>query len=247
MTGNLAGGILTDLSKAFDCLDHDLLIAKLEAYGFEKSALTFLYSYLSERRQRTKVNNFVSDWLYILLGVPQGSILGPILFNIFMNDIFYFVQNKCLANYADDNTPHTTGCDIATILHTLENETDILLKWFNINYFKMNADKCKLLVTKNSDNVSVQIDGHYIKGSINVKLLGVKIDNTLSFNDHVSSIYKKGSQKLHAIARVSPYLSTQKLRVLLKAFICRPDGRLDSWPASHFESLNVSRFECLKV
>ena len=83
----------------------------------------------------------------------------------------------------------------------------------------MNPDKCKLLVTKNSDNVSVQIDSHCITGSNFVKLLGVKIDNTLSFNDHVSSLYKKASQKLHAIARVSPYLTTEKLRILLKAFI----------------------------
>ena len=194
--GNIAGGILTDLSKAFDCLNHALLIAKLEAYGFEISSLTFIYSYLSQRRQRTKVNNFVSEWKYINLGVPQGSILGPLLFNIYMNDLFYFVPEKTLANYADDNTLHCTGSDIETISSTLENKTDILLKWFDINYFKMNADKCKLMVTKHSDNVSLQIDGHCIKGSNCVKLLGVKIDSTLNYNDHVSSLYKKSQCKI---------------------------------------------------
>ena len=101
---NSADAVLTDLSKAFDCLNHDLLIAKLDEYGFEKNAINFIFDYLKERKQRTKVNNSYSSRRNIQYGVPQGSILGLLLFNIYINDIFFFITEKKVANYADDST-----------------------------------------------------------------------------------------------------------------------------------------------
>ena len=217
--GHLAGALLTDLSKAFDCLHHELLIAKLYAYGFDITSLEYIYSYLTCREHRTKVNNSFSEWTYITRGIPQGSILGPLLFNIYINDMFFFINENNLANYADDNTPFATNLQLNTLLKNLETDTSILVKWFKDNYFKLNPNKCHLLVTKHSKDVTVTVDGETIMGSPTVKLLGINVDNKLNFNDHVSKLCCKVSQKIHALARISPYMSTEKLRCILRAFI----------------------------
>ena len=99
------GALLTDLSKACDCLSHDLLLAKLNTYGFNLPALRLIQSYLSKRKQRTKINSEFSSWEEILFGIPQGSILEPLLFNIFLCDLFFEMNDLDFASYADDNTP----------------------------------------------------------------------------------------------------------------------------------------------
>ena len=125
--------VLTDLSNAFGCLDHKLLTTKLQANGFGHEALTFIYNYLSHRTQRKTVASTYSSYRDIKFGVPQGSIL---LFNRFLNDIFFFVKDTKITNYADDTTPHAIDDSIKKLLETLERDTNKVIIWFKFNEMK---------------------------------------------------------------------------------------------------------------
>ena len=118
--GNQFGALLTDLSKAFDCIDHKLLIAKLYEYRVSSSALNMISSCLKHRTQWIKINDSFSTRSNIEHGVPQGSILGPLLFNINMIDLFYACKENDITNYADDKTPYSWGTDIPTVISELQ-------------------------------------------------------------------------------------------------------------------------------
>ena len=139
------GALLTDLSKAFDCISHDLLIAKLNAYGLSLSALKLVHSYLQNRKQRTKIGSSYSLWEEIVSGVPQGSILGPLLFNIFLCDLFLSIENNYFTNYADDTTPYVIGNNPDEVVSELKDITEKLFTWFSQNEMKANLGKCHML------------------------------------------------------------------------------------------------------
>ena len=221
--GGAFGALMTDLSKAFDCLSHELLIAKLEAYGFDEKSLKLIYNYLSNRKQRVKINDSYSSWREILYGVPQGSILGPLLFNIFICDMFYFLENYELANYADDSTPYSAKRNHKLVIEELETSSSILFKWLQTNYMKVNTDKSHLLLSGNVSLTS-NIDNKLIESENEQVLLGVTIDSNLSFEKHINNLCKKASQKLNALARISGYINLQKRRVIMKSFIISQFG-----------------------
>ena len=133
------GAVLMDLSKAFDTLNHDLLIAKLSAYGFEHDALKLIYSYLTNRWHRTKINSAFSSWEELTQGVVQGSVLGTLLFNIYLNNLFYHSECKEVFNFADDTTFYTCNNDLSSLINFNRFEHDSLLaiEWFENNHMKL--------------------------------------------------------------------------------------------------------------
>ena len=212
------GALLTDLSEAFDCLDHKILIGKPNAYGFSLPTLELVYDYLSNRKQRTKVKRTInikihmllyfydrtySSWLEIVFGVPQSSILGPLLLNIFLADLFFKLNDADIASYADDNTPYAITDDINGVIISLEKASKVLFQWFESNLLKVNADKCHLLVSS-SDAVNLRISKYDIKNSECEKLLGVKCESKLTFEKHITNIWRKAIKKTYALASIAP-------------------------------------------
>ena len=140
--GNVFGALLTDLSRAFDCHPHDLIIAKLNSYGFNLTALSLVHNYLIKRKQRTKINQSYSSSQDILFEVLQGSVLGQILFKIFLSDFFLIVDDVDIANYADDNTIYKEHENTGDLITYLQDAVAKLLKWFSDNQMKGSTDKC---------------------------------------------------------------------------------------------------------
>ena len=156
-----------DPFKAFDCLPHDLLLAKLEAYGFDINTLKLFQSYLNKRRQFVSIHGIMSDILEILSGVPQGSILGPILFNIFLNDLLYHIKSTNTHNYADDNALSAAAKTVAKVIELLETGGEEALSWLNDNFMFANLDKFQAIVSrkdkKDENDLEIRIGNQVIK------------------------------------------------------------------------------------
>ena len=151
--GEYVACLSMDLSKAFDCLPHCLTICKLYSYGVSREAC-----YLRDRKQRIKLGSSRSEWTELFKGVPQGSIFGPLIFNIFLNDIFYFVSKGDLYNYADDNCISVSHKYIRVVSAQLENETQIMTKWFADNSMKANVDKFQgIILSGGRNNTAIQV------------------------------------------------------------------------------------------
>ena len=144
--------------------------------GFDNSSLTFIYSYLSKRKQITKINSSFSCWTEILFGVPHGSILGPLLFNAYICDLFSEVRNLEYASFTDDITPYSCLPEIIPILEKLEKGIQSMFDWFSEIFLKANADKCHL-ITSSKVRVNIQISDIKITSESRVNLLGIHIDN----------------------------------------------------------------------
>ena len=156
----------------------------------------------------------------MLQGVPEGSVLGPLLFNIYLNDLFYLTESTEVCNFADDTTFFAYGENLNSLIKRLEHDSLLAIKWFQNNDMKLNQDKCHLLVSGyKHENAWARIGDGKIWESNRQKLLDLQIDRNLHFNEYVSLLFKKAGKKLSFLARFSNFLSIKQRRNLMKSFI----------------------------
>ena len=197
-----------DLSKAFDCISLDLIIAKLAAYGLDDTALKLIFSYLNNRQQCVGINNTYSNFEDIISGVPQGSIVGPLLFDFSINDLFFFIESSSIHNFADDNTLAAWANTISDLINKLESDSNIAIEWFKMNKMIVNPNKFQAIVLnkKRSDLANTNFN-KVIKTVSSVEFLGIQIDDKLNFNLHISKICKSAANQLNASIRLKQFLS----------------------------------------
>ena len=219
--GEDAGAVLMDLSKALNCTKNDLLLAKLGAYRFCHEALCRTHSFLENRQQRVKVNGSFSTYKNLSLGAAQGSVLGPLFFNIYINDLLLSIQDTDIYNYADDTTIYACDKNIESVIARLENDSSTIIQWLADNFMKLNTDKCHLMVLGRNSNqqVTVNAGNSVIENTEEEKLLGVVIDKQLNFETHITELCQKAGNKLSALSRISKHMDSDKLRILMRCFV----------------------------
>ena len=161
---------------------------------------------MKRRKHEVKINDIESLFKILLSGVPQGSILGPILFNVFINELLLFINEAKLANFADDNTIYAAKRDLNELLRLLEKESEAAVKWFSDNNMIVDPKKFQAIIinrqNRSNHNCCLTINNAEIKSKESIILLGIQIDNKLNFEKHVSAIYKKANNQLNAISRI---------------------------------------------
>lgn len=195
-----------DLSKAFDTLDHSIMLNKLRHYGIRGVALEWFKNYLQNRVQYVSINNACSDSLPIECGVPQGSILGPLLFLIYINDLAHVSPDAISILFADDTNVIYRSQSYETLNKIINNELTLLSAWFNENKLALNVSKTKFMIIhfinqKPPDEFKVFLDGIELENVKSTKFLGVMINENLSWNDHMGYIANKLSRINGVLAR----------------------------------------------
>ncbi len=212
--------VLLDLSKAFDTIDHNILLTKLEYYGIRGIALEWFRSYLSHRTQYVDYKSVNSSSLEISCGVPQGSVLGPLLFIIYTNDLPHsLIHSKCIL-FADDTTVYSSSPNIKDVVSSVENDLSILHDWFCANKLSLNVNKTNFMIfspksaNKYPNLTKINLGNQIIERVNCAKFLGIHIDDELQWDKHIQFLSCKLSSGAYAINAVKRILSRYNLKQL---------------------------------
>ena len=216
--------VAVDLSKELDSVCHNLLIAKLKAYGFSIEALNLMKNYLLNRRQRVTITGIYSNWRTITTGLPQGKFLAPFLSNLFMNDLNYFVSNISLRLYADDTTEYFADHSPMALEHIINNELNTLTEWFDWNILVTNPSKTQALTLRPTTcNYDLKINDLPIEIKDSLKILEINMDGKLTFKEHVKDQLMNAYAKCSALRRIKRMMTRlYKSYVLPHLDYCSP-------------------------
>ena len=219
--GNYVIGIFLDLKKAFDTIDHTILLKKLKHYGIRSNALKWFISYLTGRRQYTNINDCTSNLLPITHGVPQGSTLGPLLFLLYINDLVNASQNLKYILFADDTNLFCSGPNLKDLCDIVNTELNIISNWLNINKLTINISKTFYLIftRRKLENISISLCNQQLKRKNSIKFLGVIVDDKLCWREHINYICKKISKSIGIIRKIKDSLNEQSKIMLYYTMI----------------------------
>ena len=224
--GEINGVIFLDLKKAFDLVNHIILLKKLEYYNVSNCTLDWFKSYLFERSQQVKVNNVMSNTKCIKTGVPQGSILGPLLFILYINDLPLNIEHSLIDLYADDSTLHCRGNDVIQIASNLQNDIHVIENWCLQNCMKLNAKKCKSMIIGSKqrlcltgNSLDINISNEQIENVDCEKLLGLYIDKNLNWNQQIDKMSITISNRINLLQKIRKYLPMHIRIIYFNAYI----------------------------